>query len=88
MVAWLVGLIWNFFFWDNEFMVMGCDSWFCWSWVVRDGCYCQLLFLQRRERETKRKREKGMNNKERIKINKEYLNEVLKKIEPLMLGVL
>ena len=82
-----MGLIWNFF-WDNESMVMDCDGWFCWSWVVHDGSYCQLLFLQRRERETKRKREKGMKIKERIKINKEYLNEVLKKIEPLMLVVL
>ena len=86
MVAWLVGLIWNFF-WDNEFMVMDCDDWFCWSWIVRDGVIASCYFFKE-ERETKRKREKGMKIKERIKINKEYLNEVLKKIEPLMLVVL
>ena len=57
VVVWLVGLIWNFF-WDNEFMVMDCDSWFCWSWIVRDGCYCQLLFLQRREIDKEEERER------------------------------
>ena len=44
--------------------------------VVIASCY-----FFKEERETKRKREKGMKIKERIKIkiNKEYLNEVLKK---------
>ena len=47
--------------------------------------------LQWRERERERERGRGggrgkeMNNK---KIKKEHLNEVLKKMEPLMLGVL
>ena len=49
--------------------------------------------LQWRERERERERERGrgggrgkeMKNK---KIKKEHLNEVLKKMEPLMLGVL
>ena len=68
-----------------------------WSWIVTVGFVgrglCMMVVIAscyffKEERETKRKREKGMKIKERIKINKEYLNEVLKKIEPLMLGVL
>ena len=54
-----------------------------WSWIVTIGFVgrglCMMVVIAscyffKEGRETKRKREKGMKIKERIKINKEYLN--------------
>ena len=71
LLLFLVGLILNFFFfWDNEFLAMGCGSWFYWQWRwVCDCCSCWFAcggvivvptgLLRRRERQRRRERKRG-----------------------------
>ena len=56
-----------YFYWDGEFMAMGCSGSLCWQWIMRGGCACGWLFLLQR----------GERKRHRERIKKKYLNEVV-----------